>query len=166
VKRSIPFDPYYLSWKARSNGFEARFIELADQINGYMPHYVVSRVGDALNTKHKSINGPRILILGVAYKPNVGDTRESPAVEFMHLLSERGAELSYVDPYVPELTVDGMTRKTCALTAAVLAGQDCVLILTDHRQVDYGLVAAAAPLVVDTRHALRGITDQAEAIKL
>jgi UDP-N-acetyl-D-glucosamine dehydrogenase len=162
----IPIDPLYLSWKARSNGFEARFIELAGQVNGYMPRHVVRRVGDALNAKRKSINGSRILILGVAYKPNVGDTRESPAIEIMHLLSERGAELNYSDPYVPELSVDGAVRKSRTLTAAELASQDCVLILTDHRQVDYGLVAQAAPLVVDTRNALRDVKGAAEVIKL
>jgi UDP-N-acetyl-D-glucosamine dehydrogenase len=152
----IPIDPFYLSWKARSNGFEARFIELAGQVNGYMPHHVVSRVTDALNQHRKSVNGSRILVLGVAYKPNVSDTRESPALEIMHLLHERGASLTYHDPLVSSLAVGDLALKSCALTPATVARQDCALILTDHAGVDYAMVALAAPLVVDTRNALKG----------
>jgi UDP-N-acetyl-D-glucosamine dehydrogenase len=152
----IPVDPFYLSWKARSNGFEARFIELAGQINGYMPCHVISQVADALNRQRKSINGSRILVLGVAYKPNVADTRESPALEIIHLLRERGAEVSYTDPYVPELTVGDICLKTSDFNPGTLAGQDCVVIVTDHAGVDYRRVAEAAPLIVDTRNALKG----------
>jgi len=152
----IPVDPFYLSWKARSNGFEARFIELAGQVNGYMPHHVISRVADALNRQRKSINGSRILILGVAYKANVADTRESPALEIIHLLRERGADVSYHDLHVPYLTVGGVHLKSCDLQADTGSVQDCVLIVTDHSAVDYRLVARTAPVIVDTRNALKG----------
>jgi UDP-N-acetyl-D-glucosamine dehydrogenase len=160
----IPVDPFYLSWKARSNGFEARFIELAGQVNGYMPHHVVSRVADALNRECKSINGSRILVLGVAYKPNVADTRESPALEIVHLLRERGARLSYHDPHVPELTVDGIYLKSCDLQPSTVSDQNCVVIVTDHAKVDYRMVAEAAPLIVDTRNALKGYAGSRDRI--
>jgi UDP-N-acetyl-D-glucosamine dehydrogenase len=162
----IPIDPLYLSWKARSNGFAARFIELADQINGHMPQHVVRRIGDALNTKQKSISGSTILVVGVAYKSNVSDTRESPALEIMHLLAERGAKLSYTDPYVPELAVDGVLRKSRRLTPGLLAEQDCVVILTQHGAVDYRLIADTAHLVMDTRNALGDLHGTAEVVKL
>ena len=122
-----------------------------------MPHHVISRVVDALNRHRKSINGSRILILGVAYKPNVSDTRESPALEIMHLLRERGAELSYHDPHVPELTVTDVHFKSSGLHADTLSAQDCVLILTDHSAVDYMLVAQTAHVIVDTRNALKNV---------
>jgi len=112
----IPVDPFYLSWKARSNGFEARFIELAGQVNSYMPKHVVSKVVDALNDREQSIKGSRILIVGVAYKPDVSDTRESPALEIIRLLTERGAHVHYHDPHVPELMIDGGTMKSLPLT--------------------------------------------------
>src|SRR5467141_142009 len=99
----IPIDPFYLSWKAKQNGFEARFIELAGQVNGHMPHYVVGKIGDALNTRRKALNGARILILGVAYKRDVDDVRESPALDVMRTLREKGAEIAYSDPHVPAL---------------------------------------------------------------
>jgi UDP-N-acetyl-D-glucosamine dehydrogenase len=111
----IPIDPFYLSWKARSNGFEARFIELAGQVNSYMPKHVVQKVADALNDREQSVKGSRILILGVAYKPDVNDTRESPALEIIHLLKERGAYVLYYDPYVPEVTADDMSMKSLTL---------------------------------------------------
>jgi len=114
----IPVDPFYLSWKARSNGFEARFIELAGQVNSYMPKHVVSKVVDALNDREQSIKGSRILILGVAYKPDVSDTRESPALEIIRLLQSRGAHVHYHDPHVPELSIDGITMKSLPLNGA------------------------------------------------
>jgi UDP-N-acetyl-D-glucosamine dehydrogenase len=160
----IPVDPFYLSWKARSNGFEARFIELAGQVNGYMPHHVVSRVADALNGQRKSINGSRILVLGVAYKPNVADTRESPALEIIHLLQGRGAEISYHDPHVPELAVEGLWLKSCDLQPSRLSSQDCVVIVTDHIEVDYTMVAQASPLIVDTRNATKHVSFGREKI--
>ena len=153
----IPVDPVYLAWKARAQGFEPRFIELASQVNAAMPHHVVTRVADALNQRRKSINGSRILALGVAYKANVGDTRESPALEILELLHARGADLSYADPHVPTVRLGSHVLKATSLDAAACAAQDCVLILTDHAAVDYTLVAAHAPLVVDTRNALSGV---------
>ncbi len=119
----IPVDPFYLSWKARSNGFEARFIELAGQVNGYMPKHVIQKVVDALNDREQSLKGSRILILGVAYKPDVNDTRESPALEIIHLLRERGACVFYHDPYVPQLRVDGETMKSLPLIASATVGR-------------------------------------------
>jgi UDP-N-acetyl-D-glucosamine dehydrogenase len=115
----IPVDPFYLSWKARSNGFEARFIELAGMVNGYMPKHVVHKVVDALNDREKSVKGSRVLILGVAYKPDVSDTRESPALEIIRLLRQRGAHVFYHDPYVPELTADGTTMKSVPLVSGL-----------------------------------------------
>jgi UDP-N-acetyl-D-glucosamine dehydrogenase len=153
----IPVDPFYLSWKARSNGFEARFIELAGQINGYMPKHVVQRVMDALNDREQSVKGSRILILGVAYKPDVSDIRESPALEIIHLLRERGARVSYHDPHVPELIVDGVNLKTCNLQPATVSAQDCVVIVTHHSRVDYKFVVKEAALIVDTRNATRDV---------
>jgi UDP-N-acetyl-D-glucosamine dehydrogenase len=153
----IPVDPFYLSWKARSHGFEARFIELAGQVNGSMPHHVVARVAHALNRCRKSINGSRILVLGVAYKANVGDVRESPALEILQLLHERGASLAYADAHVPALIAGPLRLQAVPLTPETVAAQDCVLVLTDHAGVDYGMIAAQAPLVVDTRNACRDV---------
>lgn len=149
----IPIDPFYLSWKARQSGFECRFIELAGQVNGAMPEFVVERVGDALNSMRKSINGSRIHLLGVAYKSNVGDVRESPALDIMDLLSRRGAELSYTDPYVPSLPHGNST-----LSSAWPApdGVDCAVICTNHKAFDYDALVRQFPLIVDTRNALRG----------
>jgi UDP-N-acetyl-D-glucosamine dehydrogenase len=113
----IPVDPFYLSWKARSNGFEARFIELAGQVNGYMPKHVIQKLADALNDREQSLKGSRILVLGVAYKPDVSDTRESPALEIIRLLRSRGAYVFYHDPHVPELRVDGILMKSIPLTS-------------------------------------------------
>jgi UDP-N-acetyl-D-glucosamine dehydrogenase len=151
----IPVDPFYLSWKARSHGFEARFIELAGQVNGTMPRHVVSRVADALNRRCRSINGAAILVLGVAYKANVGDVRESPALEILQLLHERGARLSYADPHVPAVAAGPLHLKAVSLAPPLVAAQDCVLILTDHGGVDYDMVARQAATVVDTRNACR-----------
>jgi len=150
----IPIDPFYLSWKARQSGFECRFIELAGQINGSMPAFVVERVGEALNTVKKSINGSRIHVFGVAYKRDVSDLRESPALDVLELLHRRGASLSYTDPYVDTLSHGGL-----ALTA-VPEGQvgevDCVVICTNHTQFEYGAMPGRFPLIVDTRNALKG----------
>jgi UDP-N-acetyl-D-glucosamine dehydrogenase len=152
----IPIDPFYLSWKARQTGFECRFIELAGHINASMPHYVVERVGDALNTVRKSINGSRIHVFGVAYKRDVNDMRESPALDVIELLLKRGGEVSYTDPYVPRLTSAGQTLESVTFDRAMHAGCDCAVIATDHALFDYGRVATL-PLVVDTRNALKGV---------
>jgi UDP-N-acetyl-D-glucosamine dehydrogenase len=151
----IPIDPYYLSWKARQTGFECRFIELAGQINSSMPHFVVDRVAEALNAFRKSINGSRVHIIGVAYKRDVNDMRESPALDVMELLAKRGARLSYSDPYVPTLSHDGSVIASIDLDEAIAAKPDCAVICTDHAVFDYDALVNAGTLVVDTRNALK-----------
>ena len=157
----IPIDPFYLSWKAKQTGFDPRFIELAGQINGAMPHFVVDKIGDALNRHQKSINGASVLILGLAYKRDIDDMRESPALDVMHLLHEKGARVRYADPYVPALAArawhGGFDMRTESLTPDVIAAADCVAILTEHRTVDYDMVVGSARLIVDTRNAIPGI---------
>jgi UDP-N-acetyl-D-glucosamine dehydrogenase len=152
----IPIDPLYLSWKARASGFEPRFIELAAHVNERMPEYVLELINSALNRQAKSIRNSRIHILGVAYKKGVSDCRESPALAVMKLLTERGAKLSYSDPYVPQLREEGL--ELASLPAReVVEGCDCVVILTDHGDFDYAHVAGAARSIVDARNAMRGI---------
>lgn len=151
----IPIDPFYLSWKAKLAGFEPRFIELAGQINSSMPEYVVSKVTDALNQIKKSVSGSRILVLGVAYKRDVSDTRESPAIEIIRMLSQKGAKVTYADPYVPNLRVDSTMMKSNKLSPRFLKQQDCTVIVTDHTNFDYNLIVNNAKLIVDTRNALK-----------
>jgi UDP-N-acetyl-D-glucosamine dehydrogenase len=151
----IPVDPLYLSWTARLNGFEARFIELAAQINGAMPHHVLTRVTEALNDHAKSLHSSRILVLGVAYKRDVGDIRESPALEIVSLLAGKKAQVSYHDPHVPWLVVNGRRLESVPLDAATLAAQDCVVITTDHSSIDYRWVVDCSSCVVDTRNATK-----------
>jgi UDP-N-acetyl-D-glucosamine dehydrogenase len=153
----IGIDPIYLAWKLRLNGYEARFIRLADDINRAMPAHVVELAAAALNERRRPIKGSRMLALGVAYKRGVGDLRESPALEVLSLLHGRGAEIAYADPYVPTVEVEGLRLKAVDVTAAELAQADCVLILTDHAEFDYQLVVDAAPLVVDARNATVGL---------
>jgi UDP-N-acetyl-D-glucosamine dehydrogenase len=150
----IPVDPFYLSWKARQTGFECRFIELAGQVNGAMPEYVVQRIADALNSVKKAINGSRIHLFGVAYKKDVGDLRESPALDIIELLSHRGAVVSYTDPYVSRLEHGGRMLEHVPFEDAVASQCDCAVVATDHRVFDFGRIAAM-PLVVDTRNALK-----------
>jgi UDP-N-acetyl-D-glucosamine dehydrogenase len=152
----IPIDPFYLSWKAKMNGFDARFIELAGAINEGMPRYVVEKITDALNGNRKSIRGSRIHVLGVAYKAGVNDIRESPALIVMKILTEKGAVLSYSDPYIPAIREEGFSLDSIELGNGHLGGVDCVVILTDHKEIDYDQVVKTAPLVVDTRNALKG----------
>jgi UDP-N-acetyl-D-glucosamine dehydrogenase len=152
----IPVDPFYLSWKARQNGFECRFIELAGQINSSMPRYVVERISDALNTVRKPINGSRIHLFGVAYKKDVNDMRESPALDVIELLGKRGAVISYTDPFVPELRHDSELLRSIAAADALVDPPDCLAICTDHSQFDYAAFAASGTPIVDTRNALRG----------
>jgi UDP-N-acetyl-D-glucosamine dehydrogenase len=150
----IPIDPFYLTWKARAYGVHTRFIELAGEINAAMPLWVLGKVTDALNARGKSVRGSRILVLGVAYKKNVDDLRESPALELMRLLADKGASLAFSDPHVAALRwpvhgdvpVDGVK-----LSAALLADQDLVLLATDHDAFDYQLILSKSPLIVDTR---------------
>jgi UDP-N-acetyl-D-glucosamine dehydrogenase len=153
----IPIDPYYLSWKARQSGFEARFIELAGQINGSMPEYVVERVAEALNSVKKAINGSRVHLYGVAYKRDVGDVRESPALDISELLARRGANVSYTDPYVPQLTQGDRRMESLPFDASLALPFDCCVICTDHTAFDYKRIAAGSALVVDTRNALKGL---------
>ena len=151
----IPIDPYYLSWKARQNGFECRFIELAGHVNSAMPEYVVERVADALNTVRKSINGSRIHLLGVAYKRDVNDMRESPALDVIESLVKRGASLTYTDPYVPDLRDGVRAMSSMELGAAIAARPDCAVICTDHAVFNYDALVASGVLIVDTRNALK-----------
>jgi len=157
----IPIDPFYLSWKAKEYDFSTRFIHLAGEINSSMPHYIVERVGAALNDLAKSIRGARILILGVAYKKDVDDVRESPALEIMELLQERGAVLCYSDPYIPRLhkmrAHDFSHMTSAPLTVETLRNQDLVLITTDHTNIDYQWLVENSPVVVDTRNATKGV---------
>jgi UDP-N-acetyl-D-glucosamine dehydrogenase len=156
----IPIDPFYLSWKAKQTGFDPRFIELAGQINGGMPHFVVEKIADALNRHQKSINGSTVLILGIAYKRDIDDMRESPSLDVMALLHHKGARVRYADPYVPALAArawhGGFDMQTEPLTPAALAEADCVAILTEHRTVDYDMVLNSSRLIVDTRNAIAG----------
>jgi UDP-N-acetyl-D-glucosamine dehydrogenase len=155
----IPIDPFYLSWKARQSGFEARFIELAGNVNSAMPEYVVERAVEALNSARKALNGARMHVFGVAYKRDVNDMRESPALDIIELLTRRGAIVSYTDPYVPVLKHGSLSLKSVPEEKAA-DGVDCALIVTDHRVFDYARVATTFPLVVDTRNALRHVTSE------
>ena len=152
----IPIDPFYLSWKSRQAGIEARFIELAGYINGQMPHFVVEKVQAALNEDSKPLKGSRVHILGAAYKKNIDDVRESPALDILHLLHRRGAVVSYSDPYLPLLRTDQLELFSRELPEAVPAA-DCVVVVTDHDAFDFAWVAANARLVVDTRNALKTV---------
>lgn len=151
----IPIDPFYLSWKAKETGFEARFIELAGQINSSMPYHVVGKIVDCLNDQKKSVRGSRILILGVAYKENIDDVRESPAIDVMKLLEGKGATLSYSDPHVGHLDEAGFDMRSLALSPDVLRGFDCIVITAAHAAFDYDAIVAAQVPVVDTRNALK-----------
>ncbi|HET9833780.1 MAG TPA: nucleotide sugar dehydrogenase, partial [Vicinamibacterales bacterium] len=154
----IPIDPHYLSWKARQHGFECRFIELAGHVNSSMPDYVVERVAEALNTTRKAINGSRVHVLGVAYKRDVNDMRESPALDIIELLAKRGAAISYTDPWVPELRTDGHALKSVTLQQALADRPDCVVICTDHSAFHYDELVATGVVIVDTRNALKDRT--------
>ncbi len=151
----IPIDPMYLSWKLRTLNYTARFIELAAEINSHMPDYVVSKVADALNDECKSVKGSKVLILGVAYKPNVSDVRESPAIDIIHLLQERGAVVQFHDPCVEDLSHEGILLQNTPFSAELLREMDCVIVVTHHDVFDWDMVAAEARLVVDTRHAIK-----------
>ena len=154
----IPIDPFYLSWKARQSGFECRFIELAGQVNGAMPEYVVQLIGEALNSTRKSLNGSRVHIFGMAYKPNVGDVRESPALDILELLTRQGAIVSYTDPYVPALSHGSHTLQSVSEQDALAGAADCYVVCTNHDVFNYDDIVHRSALIVDTRNALKNHT--------
>ncbi|HTR96444.1 MAG TPA: nucleotide sugar dehydrogenase [Candidatus Acidoferrales bacterium] len=152
----IPIDPFYLSWKARASGFEARFIELAGYVNGHMPDHVIELVIEALNRRGRPIRGSRVLVLGVAYKADIDDVRESPSLDIMEKLRERGARIDYCDPHVPSIQFAGETMRSVPFTATSVRRFDCVVIATAHRAFHYANVLRWSKSVVDTRNALKG----------
>jgi UDP-N-acetyl-D-glucosamine dehydrogenase len=152
----IPIDPFYLSWKTRQAGIEARFIELAGYINGQMPHFVVDKVQNALNDATKPLKGSHVHIAGIAYKRDIDDVRESPALDVILLLEKRGAKVTYSDPYVPTVRLDG--RQLCSQDLNTSAANaDCVVVITNHKAFDYAEMLKASKLVVDTRNAFKGV---------
>jgi UDP-N-acetyl-D-glucosamine dehydrogenase len=151
----IPVDPLYLSWKVRLTGYEAQFIALADQINRAMPEHVVALVGDALNDRGRALRGASVLVLGLTYKADVNDIRESPALEIVEMLTRKGAHVSYADPFTPQLALGELKLTAIEAAPEAIASADCVLILTNHSRFDYAMIADRAALVVDTRNALK-----------
>ncbi len=163
----IPIDPHYLSWKLKSLNYYARFIELAGDINSRMPEYVVERVNRALNEKNKSLKGSKILVLGAAYKRDIKDVRESPALDVIKLLQIAGAEVSYNDPHVASIRMNGSVMKSVKLTQAALQNADCVVIVTDHTAYEYDWIVQNSQLVMDTRNATKNVKqDQKKIVKL
>jgi len=159
----IPIDPFYLTWKAREYDFNTRFIELAGEINTSMPYYVIDRVVHALNERGKSIKSSKILVLGLAYKKDVGDTRESPSLKLIDLLMQRGASVDYNDPYVPrtvKLRKYDLKMTSVSLTEENLREYDCVVVATDHTDYDYDFIVRNSSLVVDTRNATKGVKER------
>jgi UDP-N-acetyl-D-glucosamine dehydrogenase len=154
----IPLDPMYLSWKAKTYNFYNRFIELASDINGNMPYHVVQRVAEVLNLEGKSIAGSKILCLGIAYKRDINDTRESPSLDVIRLLLRQGAIIEYSDPYVPHYQEGSFCADSVPVLPETIRSADCVVLLTDHSAFDYELIAQNAQLIVDTRNAFKGIT--------
>jgi UDP-N-acetyl-D-glucosamine dehydrogenase len=155
VGHCIPIDPFYLSWKTRQAGIEARFIELAGYVNGQMPHFVVEKIQNALNDRGKPLRGSKIHILGVAYKRDIDDVRESPALDIIHMIERHGAEVSFSDPYIPSIRVGDRTLFGIEIANGV-ADADCTVLITDHSNTDYDAVLESARLIVDTRNAFRG----------
>ena len=163
----IPLDPHYLAWKMRTLNYKTRFIDLASEINSQMPAYVVGKVAQALNEERKPVNGSRVLVVGVAYKPDIDDIRESPALDVMRLLEADGAEVVFHDPFIPSYREDGHSRSGVELTAAELQRADAVVIVTNHRAIDYQMLMDHASLVVDSRNAMaRTIKTRARVVSL
>jgi UDP-N-acetyl-D-glucosamine dehydrogenase len=150
----IPIDPLYLSWKLRALNYTARFIDLASEINTSMPRYVVGKVQDALNGQCKPLNGSKVLVIGAAYKPDVDDLRESPALDVIGLLQQKGALVEYHDPYIPRIEHDGWQLQSVPDIISTASSADCIVIITHHREYDYPLLLEKAALIVDTRNAL------------
>jgi UDP-N-acetyl-D-glucosamine dehydrogenase len=164
----IPIDPFYLTWKARQYDMTTKFIELAGEINVSMPYYVVHRLMEALNEKGKSLKGSKILILGLAYKKDIDDIRESPSLKLMEILMEKGADVSYNDPYIPKIPkmrMYNIEKSSVELTADTLSNADCVLISTDHTVYSPEFIAKHAPLIVDTRNVMKGINNRENIMK-
>lgn len=159
----IPIDPFYLTWKAKEYGVNTRFIELSGEVNTFMPHWVVQKVSDSLNEHEKSLKNSNILIMGLAYKKNIDDVRESPSVEIMELLQEKGAKISYSDPYVanfPKMRKYYFDLKSQPITSDLLAKMDCVVITTDHDEIDYEFILEHSKLIVDTRGVYRNVESE------
>jgi UDP-N-acetyl-D-glucosamine dehydrogenase len=159
----IPLDPHYLSWKARQHGFDSRFIGLAEEVNSRMPDHVVTLISDGLNDDRKSLKGSRVLLLGVAYKKDINDVRESPALSIIDRLRAKGADVRYHDPFIAEVRFDdahteapGEPLQSVTLNDDELKSSDCVVIVTDHTGIDYARVCQLSKLIVDTRNALGG----------
>jgi UDP-N-acetyl-D-glucosamine dehydrogenase len=150
----IPIDPFYLSWKTKQAGIEARFIELAGYINGQMPHFVVDKVQAALNNKAKAVKGSHVHVVGVAYKRNIDDLRESPALDVILLLEKLGAHVTYSDPFVPQMKLDGRSLHASDLLEEA-SRADCCVVVTDHSDFDYERLLETSPLIVDTRNAMK-----------
>jgi UDP-glucose 6-dehydrogenase len=166
VHNCIPLDPHYLSWKARMHGFEARFISLAEEVNSRMPDHVVDLVTRGLNNHRKPVNGSKVLIMGVAYKRDIDDMRESPALGIIEKLQSLGADAQFHDPYVEEIHLEGNGHRLrgIALSVEAVSEADCVVIVTDHRKIDYAWLTEHAKLVIDTRNSTRGLSDFEEKI--
>jgi UDP-N-acetyl-D-glucosamine dehydrogenase len=162
----LPSDPHYLSWRLRLDGYEPKFIAFADDINRHMPGYVVELVADALNGRERSIRGARVLVVGVAYKPNVADTRDSPAFEIIETLQRKGASVAYADPYVSTFAVGKETLRSVDLTDADLSAWDVILILTGHDGCDWKRIAHEGALVIDTRNVTEGIQHSGNIVRL
>jgi UDP-N-acetyl-D-glucosamine dehydrogenase len=168
----IPLDPHYLSWKMRTLSFKTRMIELSSEINAEMPRFVVRKIQDSLNEDRKAINGSRVLLLGIAYKRDIDDLRESPAIEILQLLQQKGASVEYHDPFCPSIpddghtTLGGLPMESVPLTAERLSASDCVVVVTDHSTVDYGFVSRHASLVVDTRGVMRNVAGNNRVVGL
>ena len=150
----IPLDPHYLAWKMRALNYRTRFIEVAGEVNSEMPEYWVQKVVHALNEHGKAVRGSRVLVVGIAYKKDIDDIRESPAIDVVRLLQRMGGDVSYHDPYIPEMHEDGMVLRSVPLDAATVRAADCVMIVTDHSAIDYLMIGREAQALVDTRHAV------------
>jgi len=150
----IPLDPHYLAWKMRALNYRTRFIEVAGEVNSEMPEYWVQKVVQALNDHGKAVRGSRVLVVGIAYKRDIDDIRESPAIDVVRLLQRMGGDVSYHDPFIPEMHDDGMVLRSVPLDAATVRGADCVMIVTDHSAIDYLMIGREANALVDTRHAV------------
>ena len=162
----IPVDPVYLSWKAKTYGFYSKFIEFAEEVNKNMPNYVVRKITDALNIHKKSINGSKILLLGVAYKENVGDVRESPALDIIEILYRQGAEVIYNDPYIPQIKIGERKWESLSLNENLLSQADCIVITTAHASYDYKWIVENAKLIIDTRNATKNLKNKEKIIKI